>query len=62
MVFWQKPISNGMILLDTLRKNINLRKSTGEAGRSIVARKYSLQSKVHNLAAILDKAILCQKG
>lgn len=48
--------------LTILYENINLRKSMGEAGRSKVAGKYSLQSKAHDLAVILDKAISGQKG
>ncbi|MDD5120694.1 MAG: glycosyltransferase family 4 protein [Candidatus Omnitrophica bacterium] len=47
--------------LIALYKNINLRKRMGEAGRSKVSSKYSLQAKAHDLAAILNKAILSKK-
>lgn len=40
-----------------LYENIELRKSMGQAGRAKVVGNYSLQSKAHDLAAILDKAI-----
>lgn len=44
--------------LAILYKNIKLRKSMGQAGRTKVVSSYSLQSKAHDLAVILDKAIL----
>ena len=43
--------------LAILYKDVSLRKSMGEAGRSKIACKYSLQSKAHDLAVILDRAI-----